>query len=84
MEADRPSGRDTALIERFLEHLADGRHLSPNTVAAYRGDLEGLATFLARGGRSIDDADHPILRRWLAHLATRGYARASMARKASC
>jgi len=83
VEADRPSGRDTALIERFLEHLADGRHLSPNTVAAYRGDLEGLATFLARGGRSIDDADHPILRRWLAHLATRGYARASMARKAA-
>lgn len=80
---DAPSERDQALLREFLGHLADGRRLSPNTVAAYRVDLEGLATFLARSGSGLLEADHPTLRRWLAHLTTRGYARASIGRKAA-
>jgi tyrosine recombinase XerC len=77
------SERDVRLIEEFLQHLALERRLSPHTVAAYRGDLMGLATFLARAGTNLSEAAHPQLRRWLAQLNTRGYARASMARKAA-
>lgn len=74
---------DAELVEQFLRHLALERHLSPRTVAAYQGDLEGLATFLERGGSELRGASRRHLRRWLAHLATRGYARSSVARKAA-
>lgn len=80
---DTPSPRDAELIERFVQHLSLERRLSPHTSAAYRTDLLGLGTFLARGGSSLEDATHPLLRRWLAHLGTRGYSRATMARKAA-
>lgn len=78
-----PSPGDARLIEGFISHLALERRLSPNTTAAYRTDLLGLATFLARGGSDLQGVDYRILRRWLANLATRGYARTSIARKAA-
>jgi integrase/recombinase XerC len=68
-------------IERFCDHLALERHLSSATVVAYRRDLVQLATFLHRGGRTLADADTALLRRFLAQLATLGYARASIARR---
>jgi site-specific recombinase XerD len=74
---------DAELIRSFSEHLRFGRGLSPHTVAAYRQDLEGLAAFAARGGGALASATYPLLRRWLAHLATRGYARSSISRKAA-
>lgn len=45
-------------IERFLEHLASERRLSPHTLRAYRGDLEDfVARVEARRGRAatLDD-----------------------------
>jgi hypothetical protein len=80
---DTPSPRDVELVERFVGYLSLERRLSPHTAAAYRGDLLGLATFLARGGSGLQEVTYPVLRRWLAHLSTRGYARASIARKAA-
>jgi integrase/recombinase XerC len=66
-----------------VDHLQFERGLSAHTVQAYRNDVSSLATFLARGGRSLLDADHAVLRRWLAQLRTRGYARSSLHRKAA-
>jgi integrase/recombinase XerC len=74
---------DALLVHVFLDHLRLERRLSPRTVEAYREDLTGLATFLRRAGVGLSEADHGLLRRWLAHLDTRGYARASIARKAA-
>ncbi|MGH2676962.1 MAG: site-specific integrase, partial [Actinomycetota bacterium] len=74
---------DEALIEEFLRHLELERRLSPRTVQAYREDLGGLATFLERSRSDLRRATHRQLRRWLAHLDTRGYARSSIARKAA-
>ncbi|MGH2723302.1 MAG: tyrosine recombinase [Actinomycetota bacterium] len=81
--ADGPSRADVRLIDIYLDHLALERRLSQHTVAAYRADLLGLATFLGRGGSDLAGATYPILRRWLAHLATRGYARSTVARKSA-
>jgi tyrosine recombinase XerC len=74
---------DTDHLKDFLQHLALERRLSPRTVEAYRGDLAGLATFLERSGGDLLTATPHQLRRWLAHLSTRGYARSSIARKAA-
>ena len=57
---------------------------SPNTVAAYRRDLNGFVEWSERAGfdgpQRITRLD---LRRFLAYLTTRKYARTSIARKAS-
>ncbi len=74
----RPEAR---LIDDFAAHLALERRLSENTVAAYRRDLGQLAAFLARQRRSLTTATYPTLRRFLAQQVTRGYARASIARR---
>jgi tyrosine recombinase XerC len=71
------------VIRAFEDHLRFGRSLSSHTVAAYVRDLRSLAEFLARGGHRLPTATYPMLRRWLASLTTRGYARSSIARKAA-
>ena len=70
-----------ALIDGFTAHLRLERHLSANTIAAYRTDLIHVATFLHRSSSSLEDADHAILRRFLAQQHALGYARASIARR---
>src|SRR4026209_557839 len=69
------------LLRAFEDHLAPERRLSVNTVAAYGGDLEQLATFLTRNRSSLGSAPYPLLRRFLAQQHTLGYARATIARR---
>lgn len=75
--------QDTDDLDAFLRHLALERRLSPRTVDAYRQDLDALAVFLDRSGKDLRGATYPLLRRWLAHLASRGYARSTIARRAA-
>jgi integrase/recombinase XerC len=72
-----------ASIEPFIRHLEGERNLSPHTVAAYRADLEQFAEFCRRLGVEMPAADTQVVRRFLAQLTTREYARTSVARKAS-
>jgi integrase/recombinase XerC len=74
---------DARAIDAFADHLSLERRLSAHTVRAYRNDVSSLSSFLARGGRTLLDADHAVLRRWLAQLRTRGFARSSLHRKAA-
>ena len=68
----------------YLERLAAERALSAHTLAAYRRDLSQFFDFCdRRGQRSLGEVDRLAVRRFLAHLAARGYARRSAARKAS-
>ncbi len=58
--------------------------LAPATVRAYLTDLDGFVSWAGRGGAaSPGDVDRVVLRRYLAFLSTRQYARASIARKAA-
>jgi integrase/recombinase XerC len=74
---------DAGAIDAFVDHLRLERGLSAHTVQAYRNDITSLSAFLVRGRRTLLDADHAVLRRWLAQLRTRGYARSSLHRKAA-
>jgi len=58
--------------------------LSPDTVRAYASDIGRFAEWAARGGvRGPGDVDRITLRRYLAFLATRRYAKATIARTAA-
>jgi integrase/recombinase XerC len=72
-------------IQSFLEHLGSARKLSPNTLSAYRRDLAQLADFFERAG--VEDlalVNHRTLRSFLANQQTRGYSRATIARRCAC
>lgn len=68
-------------LETFTTSLTSA---APATTAAYRGDLDAFVAWAARAGIEGPDAvDRLVLRRYLAFLATRRYARRTVARKAS-
>jgi len=68
-------------LEAFRRSLGG---LSPASVKAYGTDLEGFVEWAGRGGvEAPDRVDRVLLRRYLAYLATRRYAKASIARKAA-
>jgi integrase/recombinase XerC len=78
--------RMQAWVERFQQHLAVERNLSPHTCAAYRRDLDAFHAFLAGQGpvnaATLQRIDHLLLRRYLAELH-RHNQRTSIARKLS-
>ena len=66
-------------VDGFVASLTSA---SPNTHAAYRSDVVGFAEWAGRLG--IEDpaaVDRLVLRRYVAHLFTRQFARRSVARK---
>ena len=70
--------------EEFVRAAAAERDLSPHTLSAYRSDLKAFAEWAGRSGsRALRDIDRTLLRRYVAFLAERRYARRSIARKAS-
>ena len=76
-----------ASINVFLRELADGRQLSPHTVAAYRRDLAEFADFLDTWFQCADwpwsRVDRNALRRFLGKLAQQQLARRTIARRLS-
>jgi integrase/recombinase XerC len=72
------------LVERYAEHLALERNLSPHSVRAYVGDVTSLldhAVRLQLGGP--EELDLRTLRSWLARLHSQGVSRSTIARRAS-
>lgn len=77
--SDRPSA-DT-LVDAFVTFMRVERNLSPRTVDAYASDLGGYTAFLEREGVHPFDADHRVLRSYLADLDRARYARRTVARR---
>ncbi|TBR17878.1 tyrosine recombinase XerC [bacterium] len=74
----------TAWVQRFLTALRARRNVSEHTLRAYAKDLGEFAGFWdKRGGEAPSALSRTHVRAWLAHLATRGLARASVNRKVS-
>jgi integrase/recombinase XerD len=80
----RPAAdRGEIQIELFLDMLAAERGARPNTLSAYRSDLDDFNAHLATTGSRILDATTDDIRSYLSDLARRGLAPASVARKLS-
>ncbi|HEV7685344.1 MAG TPA: site-specific integrase, partial [Acidimicrobiia bacterium] len=68
-------------LDAFTQSLTAA---SPNTIVAYRADVEAFAKWVERSGHvGTSDVDRIMLRRYLAHLSTRRYAKRTIARKAA-
>ena len=74
-------GATALLVERFLDYVRHERTLSANTQAAYRRDLRDFTKWLS--GRHAAALGVRDLGDYLAALAGRGLARASVARQAA-
>jgi integrase/recombinase XerD len=70
-------------LDAFLEMLAVERGASPNTLGAYRNDLAHFDAFVSARGGSVDAADAPALRDYLASLSRSGFAPRTAARRLS-
>lgn len=74
-------------LDDFLRYVRKERKLSPNTVDAYRRDVDQFARFLrewlATGDWSWDVVDRRAIRAFLGELDLQGLARSTVARKLS-
>jgi integrase/recombinase XerD len=71
------------LIDEYLGSLQVERGAAANTLAAYRRDLKGFESFLAREHRGIGDLGVTDLSRYLGGLRRRGLGGRSIARHLS-
>lgn len=70
-------------VEMFLEMLAAERGAADNTLEGYRRDLTDFAAFALKNNRPAHDADTELVRAYLKHLAGRGMAPRTQARRLS-
>ncbi|MPZ23158.1 MAG: tyrosine recombinase [Dehalococcoidia bacterium] len=71
------------LIDRYVTDKGIEKNLSDLTVRNYRNDLRDFARFLEKEAAGIEQVDRVVVRGYLAELANRGMARASVIRKVS-
>jgi len=75
--------RSDTQIALFLDMLAAERGARPNTLSAYRTDLDDFAGHARTSGCRLGDATTEDIRSYLSDLSRRGLAPASVARKLS-
>src|SRR6201995_3549382 len=74
---------DAKLIGLFVDMLAAEQGAGPNTLDAYRRDLEDFSAFLKPAGQSFVTAETQVLRDYLGNLDERGFKSSSVARRLS-
>jgi integrase/recombinase XerC len=84
MVTEVPSTRDLDRVWRLDAFARSLTSLSVHTVAAYLSDVRGFAEWSSRSGVSAPEATkRATVRRYVAYLTTRQFARRSIARKAA-
>lgn len=73
------------MLYPFLDHLAYARGRSPETLRAYRADVEDFFSFIEENWPDLgpSDLNHLHLRIYLGELAKRGLKKSSIARRLS-
>jgi integrase/recombinase XerC len=76
------AGDEASAAWRIDDFVASLTSSSPNTVSAYRSDVEGFVGWAAQTDVvEPGTVDRQLLRRYVAHLSSSGYARRSISRK---
>ncbi|MFA5244078.1 MAG: tyrosine-type recombinase/integrase [Pedobacter sp.] len=70
-------------IDRFIRFLQFEKRFSPNTVTAYKKDLEQFSSFLLTGGNHLQNIDHQHVRGWMVELMEHGADPKTINRKIS-
>ena len=73
-----------ALSDGYLDELRVSRRLSPNTILAYRRDLNQLLAFGESEARAVDDLDRHELEAFVRRLMSSGRSPRSVARTVAC
>ena len=75
-------------IDKFITYLRIEREASPHTIVNYSVDLKNFSEFVNPSsgrdgdvGFNISKIDYLLLRKYLAHIRTKGYAKRTTARK---
>ena len=66
-------------IDKFINYLKVEKNSSPHTITNYTVDLESFAQFL--GEKDVGSVDHLLLRKFLAEMRAKNYAKRTIARK---
>lgn len=66
-------------LETFVNYLKVEKNASAHTITNYLVDLKAFETFLA--GKDVDAVDHFTLRRYLAEMRAKNFAKRTVARK---
>jgi integrase/recombinase XerD len=74
---------DNRHVQMFLEMLASEKGASPNTLQAYRADLQHFGAFLPPRGKVFETATRSDVAEYLRNLSQAGMAAASRARRLS-
>lgn len=82
MSGDTNEGR--ALADGYLDELRVSRRLSPNTILAYRRDLNQLLAFGESESRAVDELDRQELEAFVRRLMSSGRSPRSVARTVAC
>ena len=73
-----------ASVAEYLQHIANERNASPNTVLAYKNDLGQFAHYLAQSmpeEASWADLSEEVLATYVAGLVSQNYTNSTTARK---
>jgi len=66
-------------IDKFINYLKIEKNSSPHTVTNYKVDLKSFGAFV--GERDISGIDHLVLRKFLAEMRAKNFAKRTIARK---
>lgn len=66
-------------IDKFMNYLRGEKNSSPHTITNYTVDLQSFAQFI--GEKDVAAIDHLLLRRFLAEMRAKNFAKRTIARK---
>lgn len=69
------------MVKEFLDYIEFEKHFSPNTLRAYRNDLEEYLEFLKSMNADIKDVTPRLMRQYIVSLHDKGLSPSTIARK---
>ena len=69
------------IMEEFIDYLRDVKKMSPNTIEAYKRDIDAYSRFLSERGKTLEGATNTDVVAYLMDLKAAGKSRSTVNRK---